>query len=181
VGTDENRPSWRPRISLLTALLLITIAGMAIVVARQWRELAPMRVELRKLRDEIGALTIEDNSRIHAIAVRTSDDLTWKWRVWVPEGMNVAVHYRFGQVPKTGVPQGQGGASLGPGEHWIELKAGRDRSWENWTASLTTSGGSVGTSIGPDDHWFDWKTWRQPATESGRQQKCWTMIKQSLF
>jgi hypothetical protein len=128
------------------------------VIVQLWREVGPLRVEVRQLRDETGRLSIADDSKIHAIAVRTSEDLTWKWRVWVPEAMNVAVHYRFGQVPKTGVPQGQGGTALGPGEHWIELRARRDRSGKNWTASLTSPGGGVGTSIRPEDHWFDWNS-----------------------
>jgi hypothetical protein len=152
----KTRSARRPRISLLSALLLMTILGMAIVIVQLWREIRPMRTELRALRDEVGRLSIDDETKVHAIAVRTSDDLTWKWRVWVPQAMNVNLHYRFGQVPKTGVPPAQGGSSLGPGEHWIELKASRDRSGKNWSASLSTPGGGVSTSISPEDHWFDW-------------------------
>ena len=41
---DDVQPasqrSWRPRFSLLTAIFLMTIVGMAIVIAQLWHELA---------------------------------------------------------------------------------------------------------------------------------------------
>jgi hypothetical protein len=154
---EQADDKWRPRFSLLTMLLLTAIAGMAIVIALLWREVGPLRTEVRMLRDETGRLSIEDGTKIHAIAIRTDEDHTWKWRVWVPQGTSANVRYQFGNVPKTGVPAGQGSSFLESGEHWITLKAHRDRDG-NWVASLSTKGGGVGTSIGPNDHWFDWRS-----------------------
>ena len=76
---------FRPRISLLSALLFMTIAGMAIVIVQLWREVGPLRAEVRRLRNELGVLTVENPSRLHAIEVRTKDEMIWKWRIWVPE------------------------------------------------------------------------------------------------
>ena len=68
-------------MSLLTAVLLMTIVGMAIVIVQLWREVAPLRAEVRRFRDEMGQLTISDPSKFHAIEVRTSDKMIWKWRI----------------------------------------------------------------------------------------------------
>lgn len=46
----------RLRFSLLTSLLLVTIAAMAITVYLLYAELVPLRAELRRLRDEVGAV-----------------------------------------------------------------------------------------------------------------------------
>ena len=40
---------WRLRFSLFSALLLMTIAGMAIVIAQLWHEIGPLRKEVRRL------------------------------------------------------------------------------------------------------------------------------------
>jgi hypothetical protein len=85
------RPSLRPRLSLLSAILLMTIAGMAIVLVQLWREVGPLRDDNRRLRDEVGELTISDPSKIHAIEVRMKEPLIWKFHVWVPEGQKARV------------------------------------------------------------------------------------------
>jgi hypothetical protein len=138
-------------------LLLITIAGMAIVIAQLWRDVGPLRKEVRMLRDETGRLSIEDESKLHAIEVRNDDDLTWKWRVWVPQGQTVTVHSQWGMVPRTGVPVQHNSITLSPGEQWVTLTARRDRDDRNWEERLESRGGSVGGIIQPDDHWFDWR------------------------
>jgi hypothetical protein len=43
-------PGFRPRISLSFALLLMTIAGMAVVIVQLWCEIEPSRQELKRLR-----------------------------------------------------------------------------------------------------------------------------------
>src|SRR5947207_15917846 len=77
---------FRPRISLLTALLLMTIAGLAIVVVLQWREVGPLRAENRRMRDELGYLSIDDPTKAYAIQLKTVGDEPWKWRVYLPPG-----------------------------------------------------------------------------------------------
>jgi hypothetical protein len=77
---------WRPRLSLLSALLLMTIVGLSIAVTQLWREVGPLRAKVSLLRNETGRLSVDDPTQIHAIEVRTSEPLLWKWRVWVPDG-----------------------------------------------------------------------------------------------
>ena len=69
-------PRFRPRISILNALLLTTIVAMAIVIVQLWREVGPLRTEVRQLRNQTGKLSILDPTKTHAIEVATLDDLT---------------------------------------------------------------------------------------------------------
>ena len=151
-------PRFRPRISLLSALLLMTIAGLSIVVAQLWREVGPLRKEVIALRNEVGRLSIDDRSQIHAIQLRSDEDLTWKWRIWIPEGKIVTVHLHAGDVPRTGVPMPRNTTQLASGEQTLVLKMRRDRSGKHWLANLDSSvgGGAVGTGIPPNQEWFNW-------------------------
>lgn len=154
---DElHRPNLLPRFSLLTVFLLTTIVAMAITIALLWRDVRPLRADNRRLRDEVGELAIDDPMKIHAIQVRTKEDLVWKWRVWVPEGVSVNAHCQWGKVPRVGLPPSNNSLLITSGEHWIELSARKDRDNKNWEGSLATDGASIGTIIQPDEHWFDW-------------------------
>src|SRR4051812_48010133 len=77
---------FRPRLSLLTALLLMTIIGLATVVVLQWREVGPLRAEKRRMRSELGYLNIDDPTKAYAIQLNTVGDEPWKWRVYLPPG-----------------------------------------------------------------------------------------------
>jgi hypothetical protein len=75
---------YRPRISILTALLLMTILGMGIVIAQLWREIGPLRAELTARRAEMGQLFVRDTTKSHAIGVDWNDDGVWRWRLFLP-------------------------------------------------------------------------------------------------
>jgi hypothetical protein len=147
-------PRFRPRISLLTALLLTTIIGMAIVLVQLWREVGPLRGEVQMLRNETGRLSIEDLGSIHAIEVRTNDPMMWKWRVWIPKGMNVNAMVNWGTVPHEGVPNAQCGVELGPGEQWLTLRVMRDSSDGKPFARIETSNSGSGVKIDEKDYWW---------------------------
>jgi len=93
-------PRVRPRLSLLTALLLTTIVGLAIVVAQLWREVEPLRIDVRRLRTEVGNLTVEDPAKACIIAVPTSEVDTWRWRVYLPPGNQYELCEYSGHLPK---------------------------------------------------------------------------------
>ena len=147
----------RPRISILTAILLTTIVAMSIVIAQFWREIGPLRAEVRSLRNETGRLSIADPTKLYSIEVRTQVERAWKWRVWVPQGETAMVHVQWGKVPKAGVPPSSGSIQLESGEHWITLAAAFDPKSNYWTSQLATETGSVGSMIQPDEHWFDFR------------------------
>src|SRR5258708_5153760 len=76
----------RLRFSLLTATLLITIAAMAIVIALLWREVGPLRAQVKSMRTELGMLNVDDPTRVHVIQIGTSEEHHNKWRIYLPPG-----------------------------------------------------------------------------------------------
>ncbi|MCI0492400.1 MAG: hypothetical protein L0Z07_05650, partial [Planctomycetes bacterium] len=63
--TDQPEQHWRfrPRFTLLTLLLLMTIVAMAIAMIQLWREVGPLRADNRRLRQEFGYLSIRDENK----------------------------------------------------------------------------------------------------------------------
>jgi len=157
---DEPQPTTRgalrPRFSLFSALLLMTIVGLVIVVAQLWREVAPLRADVRRLRDEVGALSVDDKTKLHAIRVRTPDEFVWKWRIWIPEGRAYQLKQAGEKIPKQGFPAFNGSIRLDePGEIWIEYRIMPDPVSGLWMDHLSTSNASVGSSS------QDWVKWQQ--------------------
>jgi hypothetical protein len=137
----------RLRYSLSGLLLVVAILALGITVWQLYAELVPMRAELRRLRDEVGELTIEDDTLLHAIEVRTPEEYVWKWRVWIPEGAGYTLHHSGEDIPKAGFPASHSTITLGDtGEGWIEYRISRDARTGQWMDKLSTSGGSVGSS-----------------------------------
>ncbi len=155
-------PRFRPRISILTALLLMTIVGMAIVIVQLWREVGLGKAQVHDLRSEMGALSIEDNSKLYAIEVRTNESLYWKWRVWVPEGKPTSVRMQWGNVPKTGVPNdvphGEQVAILEPGERWVAVRIKHGPVKNTWSAALETALCSGEIEVAKNDRWWEWES-----------------------
>jgi hypothetical protein len=146
----------RPRFSLLTVLLLTTIDGLAIVVVQLGREVGPLRKEVRRLRDEVGELSIENDTRIHAMQARTKDPLTWKFRVWVPEGQTAVVKAHWGDVPRAGVPEANAGVQLELGEQWITYRVDHSSVLNSWSVNLEAPGGLSGQTIQDEERWWEW-------------------------
>src|SRR5262249_40322570 len=147
---DELQPSrnspWRPRFSLFSVLLLMTIVGLVIVVAQLWREVGPLRTEVRRLRDEVGALSVDDKTKLHTIRVRTPDEFVWKWRIWIPEGRAYLLKDACGKIPKEGFAEPNGSIRLDePGETWVEYRISPDPVSGLWMDRLRTSNASVGS------------------------------------
>ncbi len=77
-----------PRFSLLTAILLMTIVGLAIGVIQFWRKVGPSRIELRRLRAQTGQLTVDDPNTAQGVCIRKDRD-SWRWRLYLPpKGQN---------------------------------------------------------------------------------------------
>lgn len=128
-----------PRISILTALLLMTILGMAIVVAQLWREISPLHAANKRFNEERGTLVIGDPTKLHAIQIpsRFAGEGRQSYRVYVPPGQNYVAYLRINGIPKDGLPerkvlpdhagilgvfQGQLHGSLKPGEHVVTVR-----------------------------------------------------------
>jgi hypothetical protein len=101
---------WLPRVSLLTALLMMTIFGMAIVIVQMWREIGPLRHDVGRLRTEQGLIVLEDKTRVHAIQLQALDENVWKYRVYVPSEATCRLYLAVNDIPAKGLPDFPRGA-----------------------------------------------------------------------
>lgn len=143
-------------------LLMMALLACGITIFRLWHEVGPLHVEVRQLRNETGRLSIDDASKPHVVQVRTNDEFTWKWRVWIPEGRAYRLQLATQDIPKTGYPATQGMILLDePGETWIEYRIAPSPN-HHWMDKLSTSTASVGSSSQP---WVKWS--RRTGTAAG--------------
>lgn len=98
----------RPRFSLTTLVLVTTIVAMGITVVTLWREVAPLRDEVERLRADAGVLDVGDQQLVHAIAGKTYQQKTFRWRVWCPAGKQVTVHIATHGIPVRGLTKPDG-------------------------------------------------------------------------
>lgn len=161
-------PRFRPRISLISALLLLTIAGMAIVVVQLWREVGPLREEVHRLRNETGRLFVDDKTKLHAIQVETDSILTWKWRVWIPDNQKFNVYFTGENIPEHGFPQ-RNRRSINlteSGEQVITYRIQRDPRSDRWQGNVEAGSGFMGGASQP---WVDWPSHSSMGQYVGRQ------------
>lgn len=159
-------PRPRLRFSLLTLLLLLTIAALAVTVWRQSFEIEPLRQEVRRLRQEVGHLSIDDPHRIYAIQVSQMQSNIRRYRVYLPNDRKYQIHLGLGEV--AGRPRGQSknawlkkvaeassGSSGGiqSGESTLDVEVRRDPDgatkdhWEIVYQINGAGGGKIGTEI----------------------------------
>ena len=93
-----------PRFSLLTLMLVGTIAGLSLAVWKLGREVRPLRQEVKRLSDEVGELSIEDPTKIHAIRVKTYEDNVHRFRFHVPAENSYHLRKAAFNLPRFGVP-----------------------------------------------------------------------------
>ena len=105
-----RRRRFRPKFSLATLLVLVTIGCLlAALWATSQRldalraELAETRRELQKYRDELGYVTISDPNKAHATGIRTPGRLRWQWRVYVPKSRRFRLCAAARRIPANGV------------------------------------------------------------------------------
>jgi hypothetical protein len=155
-------PRLRLRISILTTLLLMTIISMAFAIGIMWRDLNPLRLEVRKLRRELGYLTIVDKDKIYAIQVPTDAPDTWRYRIYIPENQGLLMHTRIFTIPGRSPAQtkaawfatlpGSGSSwQAKAGEYTLEIKMRRpDPNKDNWDMVVNSQdigGGTTGSEM----------------------------------
>jgi hypothetical protein len=160
----EPRKTYRlTQFSLLNLVLMTTIVALGVTVYLLQQRVAPLEAEVKRLRDEVGELNIQDPSKLHAIQVQTDNQLEWKWRIYVPEGVSYAVRSYGNQIPEDNFPQWGGTMYLRePGEHVLRYVIRYDPEGDRWEGSLQMKSGSVGS------HHQPWVTWKgRGSTSSG--------------
>ena len=101
----------RPRVSLLSLLLLTTTAALAVGLYRAREDntrlealFGPLEAENKRLRAEQGVLTIEDPKQIHAIQIADPRDDVWSFRVYLPPGHDYYLAGQANKLPMNGEP-----------------------------------------------------------------------------
>lgn len=126
----------RFRFSLVNILLVMTVVGMALVIFLQQQDLQG----LHQVLGDSGYLTVQDETKFQSVFVPTFDELTWRWRLWLPRGKQYQVAAVCNQVPSSGYPEhpelevmrwGKGFAlgpriGISPGEHLLTVALRRD-------------------------------------------------------
>ncbi len=142
------------QFSLLNLVLMTTVVALGVTVYLLYQEVAPLRAEVKRLRDEVGELHVEDKSKVHAIRVETDNELEWKWRIWVPVGAIYNLRGFGDEIPNDGFPDTGGTIYLRePGEHVVRWVIKRDPKNGRWAGSLHQGGSSAGSDTQP---WVEW-------------------------
>jgi hypothetical protein len=145
----------RPRFSMLTIVLLMAIVALSLALWTRHRELVPLRSEVRKLRNEVGPLSIEDESKFHAVRAPSHDEYTWRWRIWIPAGQKYRVTYVGEKIPASGLSTPRVNATLSEsGEHVVEYRIRPDVRSGVWSDLLRAGNVGVGSS---QQEWVSWK------------------------
>jgi hypothetical protein len=141
---DQPPSKFHMRFSLLAFLLAITVICLAVSHWHTSRQLATALLELRRLRDETGYLTIDDRTKFHAVALDSGEPNTWQWRLFLPKGArykwNIACH----DIPRDS-PPAQAGVTAGSNEpYWksenevLVTARLREADEGSWTLSVTS-------------------------------------------
>ena len=145
---SDSPAARRPRYTL--RVLFVAVAAIALVATwiNTYRIAERNRLlesENRRLRNEVGALSVEDETRFHAIQIPTNNELEWAWRIWIPEGRSYRVRSCGGQIPKQGFPKFGGTIVISqPGEHVVRYRIRRSPRDNLWWGELSTNHARVG-------------------------------------
>lgn len=170
----DTRSAKRPRVSLLSLLLLLTCVAMGLGVWRAHqraegfrREMSRALRENNRLRNEAGEFTVTDPERLYADWVRrdltsATDNRYWAWRVWVPEGRRYQLTYGDGVVPFEGFPPSNARRLVDPGDYTIQLWFEHDPSFGDerpWVANLSVQHRTEGA----EGNWSTRRRMMEPA------------------
>lgn len=145
---NDQRPSRRRwlqiRLSTILLLMAIVALGMAQFAAtRRVVELEARNRELTatnsKLRAEAGYLEVDDPSKAIVLRLCEFDELTWRWKVWLPQGKWSISSLTQG-IPSQGVPNGPSAGSKDGGREVLvsaTVRKGADGQWQS-RASIET-------------------------------------------
>jgi hypothetical protein len=135
----SNVPEIKPRagifrFSLRTLLLLTAIVALAVSHFITSMRLRTLSEENRLLRQEVNRFPLQDESVLHVAALQSTDGLTWRWRLHVPENGKFVVRTEYANLPQRGLPTKLGyvGDELPKGDVHVTVTVQKDRD-QRWT------------------------------------------------
>ena len=141
------------RFSLRTLFLVLLFGCLAasnIFTSYRWKQ---VREENTALRKEVGYLIVEDPNKLNVVAVKTLDDMTWRWRVHVPDGSRPQLRFYWQEIPVNGFSPEFAATNLPPGDYPLTATIRRNR-FDEWTLLVGFGNGSSTTAI--DQRFAGW-------------------------
>lgn len=140
----------------------MVIVAIAISHLQTSAELRVTKTENKRLRDELGELTVEDDTAVNLIAVPTTEQNTWRWRTYVPVDVKLRIGITdAGAIPLPGTEVGAEenvvyfDDPLPVGETLVEAKLYRGVDGV-WTVSVRTSDATMNCALRKGEHaWLD--------------------------
>jgi len=149
----------RLRFGLRTILLLVVIIALAvaqITAIRRVQQVTAINLRLaqenKKLRVEAGYLEVEDPSKVAVLQLPQLDELTWRWKVYLPNGRWLAKH-RLREIPVKGggTIRDSGSAALDGGREVLVAASVRRGANGEWQFIMQVGESSSRNSLG-DNH-----------------------------
>jgi hypothetical protein len=108
MSTEQRPPQQRKplRFRLGTMLLVLGLALVTVSHVYTSVKLRQANESVKQLREEVGYLDIEDPTKVHVLALETTEPDTWRWRVYIPKGNTYAWRLASENLPRTGLPDG---------------------------------------------------------------------------
>ncbi|QEG35006.1 hypothetical protein [Bythopirellula goksoeyrii] len=91
----------RPRIKLLTLLLIMTIVALGTALWQNSREVIPLRDTVRELKKELGQFYVDDPSLLHVQRRKTITGSCWRWELCLPTSSSYQLYVSegsFGEI-----------------------------------------------------------------------------------
>ncbi len=113
IDSPQPRPrrSWGLRFSLLTMVLLVTVAALAISHWRMSAELAKKNQRVEQLHESLGIPPVTDPAKVTAVGVPVLEqhdigkNIALQWHLVIPEGKEFVLCLAVDEIPKKGLPE----------------------------------------------------------------------------
>jgi len=93
------------------------------------------QMEINALRKELRFLDTSDKENVHVVALESPHELTWKWRIYVPQDRKLALKSVIGNLPLGDFPENTGFMWIHPGELVLTCMVSRNAIGE-WTKTI---------------------------------------------
>lgn len=159
------------RYPLASLFAIVTFVGLGVGVWSANLKLrqvhldnARLRYELSELRRETGYLEVSDPQTLHVVALPCVEDLTWRWRIYVPNN-HLELHWGFDGIAGEGIEAQYTklGCRLQRGEQVLTCAIRRDAKdgEQGWQLICQSSLGHATTRLDLPDGCQPWFTSQQ--------------------
>ena len=134
---QKSRSLLRISFSILNLILITAIVGLSIAWYNARKEVDKLQPMVDKLIKQAYPLEIIDDTKVNIRAVPTGSEMTWKYRIFVPKGIEVPIYFNSQILSKdttpgieiaTKFPQGEESLlTIFVRENPLESKPGRSR------------------------------------------------------